>query len=1147
MVFVNNLKANYFCFILFFQTREKSEQTNNEQRLPLKKRHYHMSSTTVHDSAEKSDSSIDSNQSKPTPEKTIEKHYPSKSHTSSKGAHSPSPNTRTSSSNSVPPAPVKSTPQSPSTHRAPLSVITSGKGNHGPLPSAKVCSPRHTSPAAPLACSTRSATKTIPPGEAPPTVKSGVKIPSSVTEKVHEKQPLSKVHHSTKTSSEPSQSDNDRCSKSSSSEGNGLLLSVGSSKEKRHSSVISNPKTTPSVITSVKSIPSKPSLVTSTPKIALNTRSASKATPNETNLLKPGSKTSCEKSSLKTPLSNRRGTSPSVVATKSSKDNATGLSKPSRESSVAVCKNSKDIATSSKSIKDASVVCSKSNKESPVISSEIKRDAFTASSKSNKEILSTSTKTNKEVFSISTRANKEVSSSINKANKDSSTFTNKSKMASVPVSKSKKDNSTVTTKTKNESSTCSSRTSKETSRAQEVSVVDTKANKENTTTKNDTQSPDKTKVKPQSSVTSMDKINSIKSSRERSLSEPSVKNAIASNTRSASKLASSPLDNKTSKQIKYPGTPRIKLEKKPPAGVFEPSAKVGGSEAIEKLIKFPDIPSKCVEDVVSRIKQRLQPVKEMEDISVKVGPVTTKRFIDDDEETGDIPKKRRVICDVRVQVTKLTKADFILKDVVDMGKHRIKVKRKKPINRTGFPVKKKKKKKLVLDHISLEPVSVSPPILEDQTKISVTTASLDESTPALSPMSKNDDLKKTKVEADLKKTKVETDLVKQEPEKITEEVQSTKIMAVKIKDDPASTAADNPPKGTSDEICSPVKEEKMIVDSDSSEENIPLGERMKLLEKTSLASDSLKTKVDVGTDNITTKEEKMQAEEESIVENGRSKDEKVVEKTRIDDEKPAKTIRTIVEQDKTDRLEKNTASEINSSTENKTVEKTIIKEDKMKTNLQTSVKLDENIPKTETKHVNDKCSEDKEEPHKLKTDSDRSTDSQINNSLKKEFRKFKKRKHEKRKSKRDTRGINDKVENDLKKVAIELQKIKDAAPMSEDESKDPHQSFTHLPLEEVEEDSEFTGNQTIGVENKLSESSDVRPASKRIMELRSKAVASERRKRKITLDEAEDIELPASPAATPTPLFSSEPKLSFAKRLRRNRDETEDRSVDDIC
>lgn len=55
-----------------------------------------------------------------------------------------------------------------------------------------------------------------------------------------------------------------------------------------------------------------------------------------------------------------------------------------------------------------------------------------------------------------------------------------------------------------------------------------------------------------------------------------------------------------------------------------------------------------------------------------------------------VGKKKKLIRDIRVHVTKLSPTDFLLKKAVGTVKQR--VRRRKAINRTGFPIKKKKKK-----------------------------------------------------------------------------------------------------------------------------------------------------------------------------------------------------------------------------------------------------------------------------------------------------------------------------------------------------------------------------------------------------------------------------------------------------------------------
>jgi hypothetical protein len=196
-----------------------------------------------------------------------------------------------------------------------------------------------------------------------------------------------------------------------------------------------------------------------------------------------------------------------------------------------------------------------------------------------------------------------------------------------------------------------------------------------------------------------------------------------------------------------PKSPRSKHEKKPPAGVFEPSSKTG-ADALVNIIKIPDSPVKCVAAVLSKIKDKLSPIENLNiDISDSLRNLRIKRTNEELESNDHKEKKRKVLCDLRVHVTKLSPTDEILKKV--MNSMKLKVRRRKTINRTGFPVKKKKKKKPpALTEPSLMLVDSDPsppPILEDQTKLPVIT-STDESTPALSPITKVEELSKVKDE-----------------------------------------------------------------------------------------------------------------------------------------------------------------------------------------------------------------------------------------------------------------------------------------------------------------------------------------------------------------------------------------------------------------
>lgn len=113
-----------------------------------------------------------------------------------------------------------------------------------------------------------------------------------------------------------------------------------------------------------------------------------------------------------------------------------------------------------------------------------------------------------------------------------------------------------------------------------------------------------------------------------------------------------------------------------------------------------------------------------------------KRINEDKNEEDRKGKKRKVIKDIRVHVMKLSPSDIILKKAMSTVKH--KIRRRKAINRTGFPVKKKKKKKPILvDAGQMEASSSPPPVLEDQTKIELTVGSSPlHDTPSLTPVCK---------------------------------------------------------------------------------------------------------------------------------------------------------------------------------------------------------------------------------------------------------------------------------------------------------------------------------------------------------------------------------------------------------------------------
>ena len=73
-----------------------------------------------------------------------------------------------------------------------------------------------------------------------------------------------------------------------------------------------------------------------------------------------------------------------------------------------------------------------------------------------------------------------------------------------------------------------------------------------------------------------------------------------------------------------------------------------------------------------------------------------------------VGRKKKLIREIRVHVTKLSPSDFLLKKAVGVVKQR--VRRRKAINRTGFPIKKKKKKQCVSGDMKLLKYPNSVPI-----------------------------------------------------------------------------------------------------------------------------------------------------------------------------------------------------------------------------------------------------------------------------------------------------------------------------------------------------------------------------------------------------------------------------------------------------
>ena len=94
---------------------------------------------------------------------------------------------------------------------------------------------------------------------------------------------------------------------------------------------------------------------------------------------------------------------------------------------------------------------------------------------------------------------------------------------------------------------------------------------------------------------------------------------------------------------------------------------------------------------------------------------------DDSLSKRGVGKKKKLIRDVRVHVTKLSPTDFLLKKHVGAGKQR--VRRRKAINRTGFPIKKRKKKQLCMNN-SLVPTPLSAPVINVDVKKTVVVDSI---------------------------------------------------------------------------------------------------------------------------------------------------------------------------------------------------------------------------------------------------------------------------------------------------------------------------------------------------------------------------------------------------------------------------------------
>lgn len=156
---------------------------------------------------------------------------------------------------------------------------------------------------------------------------------------------------------------------------------------------------------------------------------------------------------------------------------------------------------------------------------------------------------------------------------------------------------------------------------------------------------------------------------------------------------------------------------KPPAGVFEPSSKA--DELMSLVGISPAVVNNKMDSVLNQLSEKLKNYETSDTLPTPLlkldeshnGRNRPKRLLND-SSSGDEEKKmkkRKVIRDIRVHVTKLSPSDLVLKKV--MGVVKAKIRRRNRINRTGFPVKKKKKKK-PLETISIG--NIQPDIALDK-------------------------------------------------------------------------------------------------------------------------------------------------------------------------------------------------------------------------------------------------------------------------------------------------------------------------------------------------------------------------------------------------------------------------------------------------
>lgn len=174
-------------------------------------------------------------------------------------------------------------------------------------------------------------------------------------------------------------------------------------------------------------------------------------------------------------------------------------------------------------------------------------------------------------------------------------------------------------------------------------------------------------------------------------------------------------------------TLRLRGEKKPPAGVFEPS--IPENDGTPLNIELPELPLKTppVNPISKKLSLTEKPLTIIDNNNLR-----PKRS-NNEKENNEENKKSKILAESLVQDIKDQMTDDNIANIVSRA-IKMKMKRKK-INRTGFPMKKRKKKKN-----SGESTDVVPPILEDQRKIPAI-GLLEDSTPALSPVPKIDDSK----------------------------------------------------------------------------------------------------------------------------------------------------------------------------------------------------------------------------------------------------------------------------------------------------------------------------------------------------------------------------------------------------------------------